>query len=76
MTAYDTRDGVAFMCDECGEEWKPPRLGHGSEVPDFRECLTQAKDDGWRAIPVPSRSGKTDWQHRCRDCNLIGFRRT
>jgi hypothetical protein len=68
MSTQDTKDGVAFVCDECEAEWTPPRLGRGSAVPNFRECLNMAKEAGWRAIPVPSRSSKTDWQHKCPGC--------
>jgi hypothetical protein len=69
MTAHNTDDGVAFSCDECGAVWKPPRLGRGSAKPDFQECLADAKDEGWRAIRVPSRiRGAMDWEHRCPKC--------
>ena len=68
MSTHDTEDGVAFVCDKCEKELLPPRLGRGSATPDFRECLTVAREKGWRAFPVPSRSGKTDWQHHCPEC--------
>jgi hypothetical protein len=67
-TARETRDGFGFECDKCGEEWTPPRLDRGSEPRDFRESFELAKEAGWRAVKVKSRSGKEDWEHRCSEC--------
>lgn len=76
MTAFNTADGTAFMCDECETEWRTPKLGRGSVSRDFLESLESAKEDGWKAVKVKSRTGKDDWQHRCPDCIKTGYHPT
>jgi hypothetical protein len=68
MTSIPIAGGFLFQCDECGAEWKPPRLGRGSAERDWHECWADAKDDGWRAVKVKSKSGKEEWENRCPNC--------
>lgn len=69
MTSAPVKDGFRFQCDDCGEEWIPPRLGRGSDSPDWHDCWERAKSAGWRAVKVRSKTGKDDWEHRCPSCN-------
>lgn len=68
MATENTRYGVAFTCDCCGAEWLPPRPPIGMPKRDFEECLDLVKEEGWRSVPVKSKSGKTDFEHRCPEC--------
>jgi len=65
MTSEQTRAGVTFCCDECGEVREPGRgvrLGRGPAPRDWAEEWADAKAAGWRARRV----GDT-WVDRCPD---------
>lgn len=68
MSEQKVASGFAFTCDCCGAEWFPAKLGRGSASRDFDESLADAKEDGWRAVKVRSRTGKEEWEHRCHQC--------
>lgn len=63
MSHQQTKNGVEFTCDACGEIFSPPRLGRGSAERDFAESLASAKEAGFRAVNVDG-----EWQHRCSSC--------
>jgi hypothetical protein len=65
MSVEKCRDGFIFACDECGETIKPPR---STGAISFQDCLEIAKEKGWRAIRVHSKTGGIDWEHRCNHC--------
>jgi len=69
MSSEKCRDGFEFACDACGNELSPPRLGRGSESRSWHECWELAKEKGWCAVKVKSKSGKDDWEHRCPACS-------
>ncbi len=69
MATENTKDGVSFICDCCGDEWCPPRPPVGFPPRDFQECLELVKEEGWRAVKVRSKvPGKDIWEHRCQEC--------
>jgi len=65
MSAEKCRDGFAFICDECGESIKPP---HSTGALSFADSLDLAKEKGWRAVQVHSKTGGKDWEHLCPTC--------
>ncbi len=65
MSVEKVPGGFAFSCDECGAVVKPPR---STEPLGFQDCLDLAKEKGWRALSVASKTGGKDWEHRCPDC--------
>ncbi len=57
--------GFQFICDACGQYVNPPR---STEALSFQESLDLAKEKGWRAVQVHSKTGGKDWEHRCSSC--------
>lgn len=56
MTIKRNRDGIVFVCDDCGEE-------HPSFTRDWSDALDDFKADGGRAQLVDG-----DWHHYCKGC--------
>jgi len=66
MSSEQTRSGVAFHCDVCGEVREPgggARLGPGEAPRAFTKEWSDAWDEGWRASKF-----RDDWRHTCPDC--------
>lgn len=56
MTTRNGRNGIRFVCDDCGVEYD-------TMTSDFRDGLDDAKSDGWVA-----RQEDGEWRHYCEDC--------
>ena len=69
MSYSETSDGFEFECDKCHKVFTPPKMGLGSEKPDFVFCLELAKKKGWRPYKHTSKDGRvTQWRHKCPSC--------
>ena len=50
---------IAFICDECGEEFE-------ISTHDWKAAWAAAKQDGWRCFQDDE--GEGIWSHRCPGC--------
>ena len=69
MSSTECENGYEFECDSCHKVIEAPRMGRGSDKPDFMMCFARIKEKGWRAYKVTSRDGRVEtWKHKCPSC--------
>jgi hypothetical protein len=70
MASSECEYGFEFECDTCHNVSNPPRVGRGSDKPDFMFCWNVLKDRGWKARKGPTKDGKFEvWRHYCPRCS-------